>query len=167
VNERLGVPGRPDVFALGDCAAVPDPTKPGGVTLPTAQHAVRQGRAAACTVAASLGYGSPEPYRHDDLGLVVDLGGRDAAAKVMGVGMSGLAAKIVARAYHLWTPPATPQRLRVALDWALDAVLPRPLVQLGLTPETEAPLSAAEHTGIYASPNGTPASTPAREANRA
>jgi NADH dehydrogenase len=150
VNERLTVPGRPDVFALGDCAAVPDLTRPGKVTPPTAQHATRQGRTAARNVVASLGHGPSRPYRHNDLGLVADLGGTEAVAKPLGVEMSGLAAKAVTLAYHLYALPSTPHRLRVGLDWVLDAVLPRPLVQLGLVREEDARLAAAERTGIYA-----------------
>ena len=152
VNERLSVAGRPDVFALGDCAAVPDLTRPGEVTPPTAQHATRQGKTAARNVAASLGHGRPKQYKHMDLGLVVDLGGREAAAKPLGVALSGIAAKAVTRAYHLYALPSMPQRLRVGLDWALDAVLPRPLVQLGLIREEDASLAVAERTGIYATP---------------
>ena len=150
VNERLTVPGRPDVFALGDCAAVPDLTRPGKVTPPTAQHATRQGRTAARNVAASLGHGTSGSYRHNDLGLVADLGGTQAVAKPLGVEMSGLAAKAVTLAYHLYALPSTPHRLRVGLDWVLNAVLPRPLVQLGLVREEDARLAAAERTGIYA-----------------
>ena len=150
VNERLTVPGQPDVFALGDCAAVPDLTRPGKVTPPTAQHATRQGRTAARNVAASLGHGTSRPYRHNDLGLVADLGGKEAVAMPLGVEMSGLAAKAVTLAYHLYALPSTPHRLRVGLDWALAAVLPRPLVQLGLIQEEDASLAVAERTGIYA-----------------
>jgi NADH:ubiquinone reductase (H+-translocating) len=152
VNERLFVAGRPDVFALGDCAAVPDLARPGNVTPPTAQHALRQARTAARNVAASLGHGRSRPYRHKDLGLVVDLGSREAVAKPLGVSLSGLTAKAVTRAYHLYALPSTPQRLRVGLDWALDAFLSRPLVQLGLVREEDAPLATAERTGIYAVP---------------
>jgi NADH:quinone reductase (non-electrogenic) len=143
------------VFALGDCAAVPDLARPGKVTPPTAQHATRQGKTAARNVAASLGHGRPKQYKHMDLGLVVDLGGREAAAKPLGVAMSGIAAKAVTRAYHLYALPSTPQRLRVGLDWALDTVLSRPLVQLGLVREENASLAAAERTGIYAAPRET------------
>src|SRR5919107_246700 len=57
VDEYLSVAGRSDVLALGDCAAVPDLTRPGEITPPTAQHAVRQGKTAARNVAASLGRG--------------------------------------------------------------------------------------------------------------
>jgi NADH dehydrogenase len=149
VDEYLSVAGRSDVFALGDCAAVPDLTRPGEITPPTAQHAVRQGRTAARNVAASLGRGRRRSYRHNDLGLVVDLGGKEAAAKPLGIGLSGVVAKTVTRAYHLYALSSTPQRVRVGLDWVLDAVLPRPLVRLGIGKEEDAPLAAAERTDIY------------------
>jgi NADH dehydrogenase len=149
VDEYLSVADRSDVFALGDCAAVPDLTRPGQITAPTAQHAVRQGRTAACNVAASLGRGRRRAYRHNDLGLVVDLGGKEAAAKPLGIGLSGVMAKAVTRAYHLYALSSTPQRVRIGLDWILDAVVPRPLVRLGIGKEEDAPLTAAQRTGIY------------------
>jgi NADH dehydrogenase len=149
VDEYLSVAGRSDVFAVGDCAAVPDLTRSGEITLPTAQHAVRQGKTAARNIAASLGRGWRGPYRHNDLGLVVDLGGKEAAAKPLGIGLSKVVAKIVTRAYHLYALSSTPQRVRVGLDWILDAVLPRPLVRLGIGKEEDAPLAAAERTNIY------------------
>jgi len=149
VDEHLSVVGQHDVFALGDCAAVPDLTRPGEITAPTAQHAVRQGRTAARNVAASLGHGHPRSYRHIDLGLVVDLGGREAAAKPLGIGLSGVVAKAVTRSYQLYALSSTPQRVRIGVDWVLDAVLPRPLVRIGIGKEEDAPLAAAERTNIY------------------
>ena len=64
--------------------------------------------------------------------------------------MYGIAAKAVTLGYHLYALPSTPHRRRVGLDWALAAVLPRPLVQLGLVREEDARLAVAERTGIYA-----------------
>jgi NADH:ubiquinone reductase (H+-translocating) len=74
VEATLQVPDVAGVYALGDAAAVPDPTRPGRLTAPTGQHAQRQGRAVARNVSASLGYGPERPYRHHDLGQAVDLG---------------------------------------------------------------------------------------------
>jgi NADH dehydrogenase len=148
VDEYLSVASRSDVFALGDCAAVPDLTRPGQITAPTAQHAVRQGRTAARNVAASIARGRRTPCRHNDLGLVVDFGGNEAA-RPLGIGLSGMVAKAATRAYHLYTLSSTPQRVRVGLDWVLDAALPRPLVRLGIGKEEDAPLAAAERTNIY------------------
>ena len=53
------MPGAPDVYACGDCAAVPDLTRPGQICGMTAQHAERQGKLVARNVAASLGHGHP------------------------------------------------------------------------------------------------------------
>lgn len=141
VDQKLRVPGHPDVFACGDAAAVPDTTRPGELTAMTAQHAVRQGKLAATNVAASLGSGRQRKYRHHDLGFVVDLGARNAAANPLGLPLSGRAAKTVTRGYHLASMPEN--RARVAADWLLDAVLPRHEVELGLVRSGAVPLDSA------------------------
>ena len=53
VNEYLEVKEFPGVWALGDCASIPD-RKTGGFHPPTAQHAIREGRCAARNVAADI-----------------------------------------------------------------------------------------------------------------
>jgi len=145
VEPTLQVPGRPEVFACGDAAAVPDLERPGEYTPMTAQHAWRQGKVAGQNVAASLmeggGAAGLRPYRHKDLGFVVDLGGVQAAANPLGVHLSGPAAGAVARGYHLAAMPGN--RVRVAADWLLDAVLPRQDVQLGLVRSWSVPLDTA------------------------
>jgi NADH dehydrogenase len=152
VDEYLTVPGHPEIHACGDAAAVPDLTRPGSVTAMTAQHAQRQGKLVADNIAASYGLGGGRirrhPYKHHDLGFVVDLGGVKAAADPLGVRLSGLPAKAVTRGYHLLAMPAN--RARIATDWALDAVLARQLVQLGLVRSGAVPLTAGtpEHPGL-------------------
>jgi NADH:quinone reductase (non-electrogenic) len=76
---------------------------------------------------------------------VVDLGGAKAAANPLGVPLSGLAAKAVTRGYHLAMIPAN--RVRIAADWLLDAVLPRQTVQLGLVRGPAVPLGSAARAG--------------------
>lgn len=141
VDEYLQVPDHPEVFACGDAAAVPDLTKPGEYTPMTAQHAVRQGKVVARNVAASLGTGERRPYKHHDMGFTVDLGGVQAAANPLGVPLSGPVANAVMRGYHLASLPGN--RVRVAADWLLDAVLPRQAVQLGLVRSWSVPLESA------------------------
>ncbi|MFE7116858.1 NAD(P)/FAD-dependent oxidoreductase [Streptomyces sp. NPDC057654] len=140
VDEYLTVPGHSEVFACGDAAAVPDATRPGEYTPMTAQHAQRQGRTAARNVAASLGRGARLPYRHHDLGFTVDLGGAQAAANPLHVPLSGPLAGAVTRGSHLLAMPGN--RVRVAADWLLDAVLPRQGVQLGLVRSGSVPLDS-------------------------
>ncbi|WP_055703305.1 NAD(P)/FAD-dependent oxidoreductase [Streptomyces silaceus] len=141
VDPFLQVPGQPDVFACGDAAAVPDLHRPGRYTPMTAQHAWRQGAVAGHNVVASLGVGTRRPYRHRDLGFTVDLGGVQAAANPLGVPLSGPLAGAVTRGYHLLAMPGN--RVRVAADWLLDAVLPRQAVQLGLVRSWSVPLDTA------------------------
>jgi NADH dehydrogenase len=138
VDMYLQVPGWPGVYACGDAAAVPDLTRPGQYTAMTAQHAVRQGRRVAHNIAAAYGTGLLKPYKHHDLGFVVDLGGRQAAANPFGVPLGGLPAKAVSRGYHLLSLQGN--RIRTATEWLLDAVLPRQTVQLGLVRSMNVPL---------------------------
>ena len=141
VDEYLQIPGRSDVYACGDAAAVPDLTRPGQFTPMTAQHAVRQGRRVARNIAASYGTGRAQPYKHRDLGFLVDLGGGKAAANPFGVPLAGFPAKVVTRGYHLLSLPGN--RIRTATEWLLDTVLPRQTVQLGLVRSPAVPLETA------------------------
>ncbi|MGW2618654.1 NAD(P)/FAD-dependent oxidoreductase [Streptomyces sp. NPDC001500] len=141
VEPTLQAPGRPEVFACGDAAAVPDLDRPGEYTPMTARHAWRQGRVAGQNVAASLGgSGGLRPYRRRDPACAVDLGGMRTAAGPLGVRLSGPLAGAVARAHHLTAMPG--DRVRGAADWLLDTVLPRRPVQWGLVRPGPAPLDS-------------------------
>jgi NADH dehydrogenase len=120
VDPFMKVPGAQDIWACGDCAAVPDLTRPGGAICGmTAQHAQRQGKLVARNVAASLGKGEAREYKHHDLGFLVDLGGLAAAANPLNVPLSGPAANALTRGYHLYSMSGN--RLRVFTDWTLNA----------------------------------------------
>ena len=138
VHETLQVRGHAHVFACGDCAAVPDVTRPGQVTGMTAQHAQRQGKLVARNVAASLTEQDLEGYKHHDLGFLVDLGGRQAAANPLNIPLSGFAAKTITRGYHLLSLPGN--RTRTASDWTLNTITPPRAVQLGLVDAGRVPL---------------------------
>jgi NADH:ubiquinone reductase (H+-translocating) len=145
VDEYLRL--REGVWAAGDSAAARDPFSATGSDYPpTAQHAQRQGLVIGRNMAASLGVGRARRYRHRDLGLVADLGGVAAVARPMGLPLTGLPAKVVTKAYHLYALPAAGNRLRVAADWALNLVSRPIAAQLGLVGPTAARL-AAEHEG--------------------
>jgi NADH dehydrogenase len=141
-DEFMAVPGAPDIYACGDCAAVPDLTRPGQICGMTAQHATRQGTHAARNVAASLGVGQARPYQHHDLGFVVDLGGAAAAANPAGVPLSGPAASAVTRGYHVLVMAGN--RARVLTDWALNAVTPPEATSFGVITAESVPLDVDE-----------------------
>ncbi|MDN5920006.1 MAG: NAD(P)/FAD-dependent oxidoreductase [Pseudonocardia sp.] len=141
VDAEMAVPDHPGVYAVGDAAAVPDPRNPGSATPMTAQHAQRHGKTVARNVAASLGHGTPASYTHRDMGFVVDLGGRDAAANPLHIALPRPLARVVTSGYHLAAMPGN--RIRTGAEWLLDKVLPRQRVRLGLVRPEAVPLDTA------------------------
>jgi NADH:ubiquinone reductase (H+-translocating) len=138
VDEFMSVPDARDIYACGDCAAVPDLTRPGHVCGMTAQHAQRQGKQVARNVAASLGTGKAKPYKHHDEGFLVDLGGLDAACNPLHVPVSGPAANALTRSYHLSVMSGN--RLRILADWALNGATPTELTSFGVISAESVPL---------------------------
>ena len=138
VDEFLSVPGVSDMYACGDCAAVPDLSRPGQICGMTAQHAQRQGKQVAKNVAASLGIGNAAPYKHQDLGFLVDLGGLAGAANPLHIPLSGLPANALTRAYHLSVMAGN--RPRVLADWVLNVISPPSAKSFGLVSSESVPL---------------------------
>lgn len=145
VDEGLAVPGRDDVFAVGDVAAVPLARK-GGTAPPTAQHALRQAKVCGDNVATSLGHGKRRRFAFSGLGLLVNLSENYGVGKVLGVPVSGWIGWIVTRTYHWFALPTWTRRLRVALDWAVAAAFPRDVAELGSLGHPE-PLPAPDRRG--------------------
>ena len=119
VNEYLEVPDRPGVWALGDCALVPDP-RSGGFHPPTAQHALREGRTVARNVVAAVLGGAKEPFRFSTLGQLAAIGRRTGVANVFGIRFSGFVAWWLWRTIYLSKLPRLEKKVRVAIDWTLD-----------------------------------------------
>jgi NADH dehydrogenase len=131
VDEYLRVPGVPDTFAIGDCAAVPDPAALGRPCPPTAQHALRQGFTAATNAAAGLGVGSETPFRYRNRGLAVTLGRNQGVAQVKRFTFTGPLAWFMGRSYHLLMMPGVARKSRVVSDWTISLFFPRDVSQLG------------------------------------
>ena len=152
VTPELHVRDRPDVFAAGDAAAVPDLARsPEAITPPTAQHAQRQGVAAARNIARSLRGRPLRPYRHRDLGLAVDLGGTQAVARPLGRSLTGVPAQLVTHGYHLYALPSLRARVRTAADWLMHATLGGDFVRLGLPDQMSGTLASLEEPAGYLS----------------
>ncbi len=113
------------VWAIGDCAAVPDVARPGHACPPTAQHAIRQGRLVAANVAATLSGGRLRPFRYRTKGVVAELGHNQAVAITLGIRWRGLPAWFIARTYHLLLMPGLGRRLRLLADWNVALVFGR------------------------------------------
>jgi NADH:ubiquinone reductase (H+-translocating) len=117
VDRTMRVDGHEHVWAIGDCAAVPDPARQGQACPPTAQHAIRQGRLVARNVVAMLGNGKVRRFRYRTKGVVAELGHNEAVALTLGVRWRGLPAWFIARTYHLLLMPGVGRKLRLLVDW--------------------------------------------------
>jgi NADH:ubiquinone reductase (H+-translocating) len=132
VDRTLRVPGRTDVWAIGDAAAVPDPAaKYRRPCPPTCQHAIRQGRLVARNVAAELGSGRVRPFRYKTKGVFVDMGQQQAVATTMGIKWRGKLAWWLARTYHLGMVPGFKRRARLLVDWNVQLFFGRDSSELG------------------------------------
>lgn len=154
VTPEMTLPGVDGVFALGDAAAVPDLAKgDGAICPPTAQHAMRQGRKLADNIIASLRGRPLQPYVHKDLGLVVDLGGRDAVSKPLGIELKGMPAQAAARGYHWAALRTNVAKTRVMTNWLLNAIAGDDFVRTGFQSRKAATLRDFEYTDAYLTPD--------------
>src|SRR3954468_23235964 len=132
VDDHLLVEGEQDVWAVGDCAAVPAPAKGGSApSPPTSQHAIRQGRVAGRNVAASLGAGKSRAFTYKTLGSFVNLGRYKAVANIMGVTLRGFPAWWLARSYHVSQIPGVARKVRAVMDWTVGLPFDRDVAPLG------------------------------------
>lgn len=141
-DRYLRVAGTEGAWAVGDAAAVPDPTT-GGYAPPTAQHALREARAAARNVAARLRGRPLRAFSYRNRGLLVSLGRHRGVASVLGVRLRGLPAWVLHRTYHLLMVPTLSRKARVAADWTVALLFSRDTVQLGSLQRPRAPIESA------------------------
>jgi NADH dehydrogenase len=131
----LEVIGHSNIFALGDCAAVPLPTGQGLYT-PTAQNALQQGLVAAENIAALIsGSRQLKSFTFQPKGSLASLGQRQAIAEIGNLRLSGLPAWLAWRAIYLAKMPTLANKLRVGLDWIKELVTPVDTVQLPIWSE--------------------------------
>jgi NADH:ubiquinone reductase (H+-translocating) len=126
VDGTLKVDGRDDIWALGDCARVPNAATPGEFDPPTCQHALRQARQLAKNLR-----GETQVYRYRMLGQVATLGRYKGIADVMGLRLRGFTGWFVTRTYHLYQLPLLTRKLRVVTDWTVSLLFRRDVAELG------------------------------------
>jgi NADH:ubiquinone reductase (H+-translocating) len=127
VDPTFRVEGLDGVWALGDCARVPNQATPGRVDPPTCQHALRQARRLTKNLTGSL-----RPYRYRMLGQVATLGRHKGIAEVLGLRLRGFLGWFVTRTYHLYQLPLLTRKLRVVTDWTVALFFRRDIAELGM-----------------------------------
>lgn len=149
VTPYLTVEGKREVFSAGDCAAVPDLTRPGEFCAPSAQHAVRQARLLAANIIATLRREPLKEYRHAYVGSVASLGLRQGVAQVYGIKFRGFPAWFTHRTYHLLRIPTVNRKIRILVDWTMALLFPRDITSLGALSEPRKEFEFAAHPAPF------------------
>jgi NADH:ubiquinone reductase (H+-translocating) len=130
-DATFAVPGLDGVWALGDAASIVD--KATGRPMPaTAQHAVREGPVAAGNVLAVLDGRPPRQFSYRSQGMLVSLGRFKGVGEVRGLRVAGFLAWFLWRSYYLLRLPTIERRIRVAIDWTLDLLLAKDVVEINV-----------------------------------
>ncbi len=146
VEPNMSVAERPGVWAIGDCASIPNGD--GGFYPQTAQHAIREGPVLADNIVAFIRGEQTKPFRYNALGMMASLGARKAVAQLPGDRvLTGFLAWVLWRAYYLSRLPGLDRKMRVAFDWTLELLFPRDISELRVYSE-RAQSSAAADAGL-------------------
>ena len=133
-----------DAWGAGDVCAVPDLVEGqgvGGVTVPNAQHAVRQGKLMAKNIVAVLRGEEPRDYVHKNLGAVAGIGLYTGVFQAGGIAIKGFIAWLMHRGYHGFAMPMWERKIRVFGEWIINFLTRRDLVGI---PARDTPRAAFE-----------------------
>jgi NADH dehydrogenase len=139
----LRVEGAPGLWALGDCAAVPNAAT-GGTAPPTAQFATREARTLARNLRAVQAGRPTRTFDFPGLGTIATIGCQRGIADVMGVPVSGFAAWLLWRAFYLLQMPTLSRKLRLWVAWTWDMLFKSDIAQLDFTASAEVDRAPAE-----------------------
>ncbi|MGH2382382.1 MAG: NAD(P)/FAD-dependent oxidoreductase [Candidatus Limnocylindria bacterium] len=123
---------RDGVWAIGDCALIPDVQTDGGYHAPTAQNAVREAKRLARNIMAGIDRqpAKVEPFRYRTIGTLASIGHHTGVGLVFGIRVRGLLAWLMWRGYYWSRVPGIGGKARVALDWFANALFGSDPVQL-------------------------------------
>jgi NADH:ubiquinone reductase (H+-translocating) len=132
VAPDMSVPSAPGVWALGDCAAVPN-ARDGKVSPPTAQFADRQARQLAANLVRRAYGAGTRPFRYRPLGQLAAIGHNTAVAEVFGMKLAGFVAWLLWRGVYLLKIPTLGRKVRLYLEWNWAMFFPPDISHLGYT----------------------------------
>ena len=150
VDETLRAEGQERIWALGDCAAVPNRATPDSTDPPTSQHAVQQARHLARNLISARAGQALEPYCYRNRGQVATLGRYKGVADLRGLLLSGFLGWFVARTVHVLQVPGWSRRVRILSDWTLSLLFRPDIVAFGSV--SEAPTLARAASDAPANP---------------
>jgi NADH dehydrogenase len=115
----MRVTGSANVWAFGDCAAVPNAWN-AQISPPTAQFALRQAKQLAANLLRVQRGGATKPFHFRPQGLLATIGHQNGVAEIYGLKFSGLIAWLLWRCVYLMKIPTIGRKLNVVVDWTWD-----------------------------------------------
>jgi NADH dehydrogenase len=135
VDATMRSRSHPQVWALGDCAAIPGPD---GRPYPAlAQHAIREARHLAENIRAVIDGRVPSAFMFRSLGTMASLGQTREVSREYGVRLTGFVAWWLRRTYYLFQMPRWDRRLRIVLDWTVALFFRPDITRVDLLVERE------------------------------
>jgi NADH dehydrogenase len=128
----LSVPGHEGLWAIGDCACVPN-ARDASHCPPTAQFAVRQARLLADNLRAHVAGRPTQAFAYRSKGMMASIGHMKGVAEVGGLALTGWPAWLVWRAYYLSQMPSFGRRLRIFFEWGWGMLFPPDITHLRFT----------------------------------
>jgi NADH dehydrogenase len=143
VAPDMSVPSAPGVWALGDCAAVPN-ARDGSISPPTAQFAERQARALAANLVRKARGAPTRPFAYKPIGQLAAIGHNKAVAELFGIKLVGFVAWLLWRGVYLLKIPTLGRKVRLYLEWNWAMFFPPDISHLGYARTQRAPRAAAD-----------------------
>ena len=132
-DEFLRVKGAQNVWAAGDCAAVPNGD--GGTCPPLGLFALVEGTAIANNIKATMAGTPLTAFNFAGLGLACSIGPFKAATTLRGMVIKGVFAWFAWRMLLLVFVPTWDRKVRLALDWLVSPLVGRDIVNMKVEPQ--------------------------------
>ncbi len=138
VEPDMSVKGSENLWALGDCALVPNKYD-GKLSPPTAQFADRQARFLAKNIISKIKGKPTREFSYKPAGMLASIGHNNAVAEIYGLRMSGIIAFFIWRAIYLAKVPTLQRKTRLFLEWTWSVFFPHDIAHLGFSRTTVDP----------------------------
>jgi NADH dehydrogenase len=125
----MSVADHPGIWALGDCAAVPNALDD-KISPPTAQFAVRQAQLLAKNLLQAIAGEKTTKFNYKAQGTMAAIGHMKGVAQVWGIPLSGLWAWLLWRAYYLSQMPTLGRKVRIYVEWTWGMFFPADITHL-------------------------------------
>ena len=128
----MSVPDFPGLWALGDCAAVPN-AYDDRLSPPTAQFATRQAAQLAKNIYLDSQDKNTQAFKFQPLGQLSSIGHNKAVAVVFGIHFSGFIGWLLWRGVYLLKFPTLARKVRLFFEWNWEMLFPQDVVHLSHT----------------------------------